>query len=163
MKQLLTLAIAALLVSFTTTGDKKLPNIQVKTLEGQAVNIVDYVGKGKPVVLSFWATWCAPCKKELDIISDMYPDWQEEGVELLAITIDDARQLAKVPGMVASKGWEYTVLSDSKQDLQRALNFQTVPQTFLVDGEGNIVYAHSGYQPGDEIELEDKIFALLEK
>lgn len=163
MKQFLTLAIAALLVSFTTTGDKKLPNVQIKTLEGQAVNIQDYVGKGKPVVLSFWATWCAPCKKELDIISDMYPDWQEEGVELLAITIDDARQLAKVPGMVASKGWEYTVLSDSKQELQRALNFQTVPQTFLVDGEGNIVYAHSGYQPGDEIELEDKIFALLEK
>ena len=163
MKQLLTLALAAILVSFTTPNDKKLPNVQIKTLEGQAVNIQDYVGKGKPVVLSFWATWCAPCKKELDIISDMYPDWQEEGVELLAITIDDARQLAKVPGMVASKGWEYTVLSDSKQELQRALNFQTVPQTFLVDGEGNIVYAHSGYQPGDEIELEDKIFALLEK
>lgn len=163
MKQLLTLALAAFLVSFTTPNDKKLPDIQVKTLEGQAVNIQDYVGKGKPVVLSFWATWCAPCKKELDIIADMYPEWQEEGVELVAVTIDDARQLAKVPGMVASKGWEYTVLSDSKQELQRALNFQTVPQTFLLDGDGSIVYAHSGYQPGDEIELEDKILALLEK
>jgi cytochrome c biogenesis protein CcmG/thiol:disulfide interchange protein DsbE len=130
-------------------------------LEGKTVNIQDYVGKGKPVVFSFWATWCIPCQKELDIIADMYPEWQDKGVELLAITIDDARQLAKVPGMVASKGWEYTVLSDSKQQLQRAMNFQAVPQTFLVDGAGNIVYAHSGYQAGDEIELEDKILDLL--
>lgn len=163
MKYTLLLSLGLMLNSFTTPTDKKLPSIEIKTLEGQQVNIQDYVNKGKPVVLSFWATWCAPCKKELDIISDMYPEWQDQGVELIAITIDDARQLAKVPGMVASKGWEYTVLSDSKQELQRALNFQTVPQTFLIDGEGNIVYAHSGYQPGDELELEDKIYALLEK
>jgi thioredoxin-related protein len=71
--------------------------------------------------------------------------------------------MAKVPGMVGSKGWEYTVLSDSKQTLQQALNFQTIPQTFLVDGEGNIVYTHNGYNPGDEYELEDKIAALMKR
>ncbi|MFT4533814.1 MAG: cytochrome c biogenesis protein CcmG/thiol:disulfide interchange protein DsbE, partial [Saprospiraceae bacterium] len=72
-------------------------------------------------------------------------------------TIDDARGVAKVPAMVAAKGWDYTVLSDSKQELQRALNFQTVPQTFLLNGAGEIVYTHSGYSPGDEFELEEEI------
>jgi len=138
-----------------------LPAIDVKTLGGKTVNIKEYVGKGKITVISFWATWCSPCKKELDAIAEIYPDWQEEyGMELIAVTIDDARSMAKVPGLVETKGWEYTVLADSKQELMKALNFQTVPQTFLLDAEGNIVYTHTGYNPGDEIELEDKIAAL---
>jgi len=150
--------------AFTTTSTfSNLPEVDVKTLDGKTVNIKDYLGEGKLTVMSFWATWCSPCKKELDAIGEIYPDWQEEfDVELIAITIDDARSLAKVPAMVETKGWEYTVLSDVKQDLKRALNFQTVPQTFLIDQEGNIVYTHSGYNPGDEFELEEKIAALVE-
>lgn len=138
-----------------------IPSVDIKTLEGKTVNIQDYVGKGKITVISFWATWCSPCKRELDAIADIYPDWQDDyNVDFLAITIDDARSMAKVPGLVETKGWEYTILADSKRELQKALNFQSVPQTFLVDAEGNIVYTHSGYNPGDEIELEDKIAAL---
>jgi len=68
-----------------------------------------------------------------------------------------------VPGMVESKGWEYTILSDSNQKLQQALNFQTVPQTFVLDATGAISYSHSGYLPGDEYELEDVIKELAEK
>jgi len=145
----------------TTTN--LLPSIDIKTLEGQTVNILDYVGNGKITIISFWATWCSPCKRELDAIAEIYPDWQEEyGVDLLAITIDDARSLAKVPALVETKGWEYTVLSDASRDLQKALNFQTVPQTFLIDQNGGIVYTHTGYNPGDEFELEDKVKALVE-
>lgn len=141
-----------------STDGNTLPSVDIKTLDGKTVNIKDYVGKGKVTVISFWATWCSPCKRELDAIADIYPDWQEDyDVELLAVTIDDARGVAKVPAMVAAKGWDYTVLSDSKQELQRALNFQTVPQTFLLNAEGEIIYSHSGYSPGDEFELEEEI------
>ncbi len=141
-----------------------LPAINVKTMDGKSVNIQELVGNGKITIISFWATWCSPCKRELDAIAEIYPDWQEEyNVELLAVTIDDARGVAKVPAMVASKGWEYEILSDSKQDLQRALNFQTVPQTFLLDGAGEIVYSHSGYTSGDEYELEEQIMKAAGK
>lgn len=164
MKQFLAvLSVFVMLTAFTynnapTTEGNTLPSIDVKTLEGKTVNIQDYVGKGKVTVISFWATWCSPCKRELDAIADIYPDWQDEyDMELLAVTIDDARGVAKVPAMVASKGWDYTILSDSKQDLQRALNFQTVPQTFLLNAAGEIIYTHSGYSPGDEYELEEEI------
>jgi len=141
-----------------------IPSIDVKTLDGKTVNIQEYLGNGKITVISFWATWCSPCKRELDAISEFYEEWQEDyNVELLAITIDDARSLAKVPAMVETKGWEFTVLSDVRQDLKKALNFQTVPQTFLVNGEGEVVYTHSGYNSGDEYELEEKIQALAGK
>lgn len=148
----------------TVTDGNTLPAIDVKTMDGKSVNIQELVGKGKITVISFWATWCSPCKRELDAIADIYPDWQKDlNVELLAVTIDDARGVAKVPAMVASKGWEYTVLSDSKQELQRALNFQTVPQTFLLNAAGEIIYTHSGYTSGDEYELEDEIKKLAGK
>jgi len=157
------LSVFVLLSAFTHTSapvvdGNTMPSVEIKSLDGKTVNIKDFVGKGKVTVISFWATWCSPCKRELDAIAEIYPDWQDEyDVELLAITIDDARGVAKVPAMVAAKGWEYTVLSDSKQELQRALNFQTVPQTFLLNAEGEIIYSHSGYSPGDEYELEEKI------
>lgn len=153
----ITMLIGSAFISF----DKKLPDVNIKTLEGKNVNIQEFGKNGKITILSFWATWCSPCKKELDAIADVYAEWQEEyDVELVAITIDNARGLAKVKPMVKQKQWEYIILSDVKQELQKALNFQTVPQTFVVDQEGNIVYSHTGYVPGDEYELEDLIKKL---
>jgi len=153
--------------SFATAQNsvkKTLPDVSIKNLDGETVNIQKYAQDGKITVISFWATWCHPCKRELDAIADLYPEWQEEyDVELVAITIDDARSMRKVKPMVETKGWEYTVLSDVNEDLKRSLNFQTVPMTFLLDQEGNIVYEHNSYTPGDEYELEDKIKALAEK
>ena len=162
----LTLVVSFLSLSaFTNNGPLSgIPSVDIKTLEGKTVNIQDYIGQGKITVISFWATWCSPCKKELDAISDIYGEWQSEyNMELLAITVDDSRSLTKVPAMIETKGWEFTVLSDSKSDLRKALNFQAVPQTFLLDENGDIVYSHSGYTPGDEFELEEKIKALATK
>ncbi len=151
----------ALLFSFTLQAQSSLPDVNIKTLDGQTINIQEYANNGKITVLSFWATWCSPCKRELDAIADYYEEWQEDlDMELVAITIDNARNLPKVKPMVETKGWEYTILSDANEDLKRALNFQTVPMTFLIDQDGEIVYTHSGYNPGDEFELEDKIKEL---
>lgn len=142
-------------------AQKTLPSVEVKTLDGKSINIQEFGKKGKITVLSFWATWCAPCKKELDAIAEVYEDWKKNyDVEVIAITIDDARALPKVKPMVEQKGWQYTILSDANQDLQRALNVPSVPQSFLLDTKGNIVYSHSGYVAGDEDELEEKIKEL---
>jgi len=156
---IITLLAFTMLTAFT--GDKKFPAASVKTLDGKTVNVQDYIGKGNPVIVSFWASWCSPCKRELDAMTEIFPEWKENyKVELLAITIDDSRGLAKVPGIVTSKSWPFTVLADTKQELQQSLGFQTVPETFLLDGAGNIVYTHSGYNAGDEFELEEKLKEL---
>ena len=155
------LVVSFLIGTAFSPPDKKLPDVNVKTLEGKTVNIQDFANNGKITIISFWATWCSPCKKELDAIADLYKEWQDEyNVELVAITIDNARGLAKVKPMVNQKQWDYIILSDVKQELQKALNFQTVPQTFVLDLEGNIVFSHTGYVPGDEYELEDVIKKL---
>lgn len=150
---------------FSAQGQQKnIPDVEVKTLEGQSVNMKDFGDNGKITVISFWATWCAPCKKELDAIADVYADWQDDyNMELVAVSIDTRRAAATIPALVSSKGWEYTILSGKQTALMSAFNFQTIPQTFLVDQEGNIVYHHNGYIPGDEYELEDKIKELAKK
>ena len=154
----LTLAIlfcAAMTFGFKSDDTKKLPNITISDLQGKPVNIVDAAGSDQITVLSFWATWCSPCKRELDAISELYPEWKDAyNVQLIAISIDNARMMAQVKPIIEEKGWEFRVLMDSKQELQHALEFQAIPQTFVIDKSGNIIYQHEGYTPGDEFELE---------
>lgn len=144
---------------------KPLPATPVKTMSGKSVNLIDYVGSaekpGKITVISLWATWCVNCLLELDAIAEVYEEWQEDyDMQLIAITIDTRRQLAKAGPLAESRAWEYIILSDANQELKNVLNFQSIPYTLLVDEKGNIVYVHSGYSSGDEYELEDKIKEL---
>lgn len=146
------------LLSAGAIAQNKLPDATIKTLDGQSVKLDEVVKKDKITVLNFWATWCNPCKKELDIIKDLYPEWKEKyDVEFIAISIDDTRQVRRVKPLVAQKGWKYSIYTDEKGDLMRSLNFQTIPQTFLLDKNKNIIYSHNGYIAGDEFELEEQI------
>jgi thiol-disulfide isomerase/thioredoxin len=159
----LNLLIFFLFLSLLSFAQEKLPNVVLKDINGKAVNLSEIKNDGKPFVINFWATWCAPCKRELNTISDLYEDWQTEtGVKIYAISIDDQRTVDKVKPYVSAQGWEYEVLLDTNGDLKRALGVNNVPFTFLVDGKGNIVWKHNNYNPGDENELYEKIEKLSE-
>ncbi len=161
-KTFLLLAFTAL-TAVAFAQNKTLPSVSVKTLEGQSINVQELGKTGHITVISFWATWCSPCKKEMDAVKDYYDEWQEKyGLEFVAVSIDDARSAAKIPAMVQEKGWPYRILLDANQDFKNAANIVTVPHTFLLDAQGNIVFEHSGYTPGDELELEEQI-KLLKK
>ena len=141
------------LVSISAISQNELPNIDVKTVDGKNVNIKEIADKDNVVIISLWATWCLPCIKELDAISEVYEDWQEEtNVELIAVSVDNSRTVKRVKPLINGKGWEYTVLLDSNNDLKNALGAATVPLTLLVK-DNKIVFRHSGYNPGAEIEL----------
>ena len=143
---------------------KTLPDIEVKDINGDKVNVSDFGKNGKITILNFWATWCGPCKLELNNIADVYEEWVEDyNVELVAISIDDSRNTAKVKSFVNAQGWDFQVLLDSNQDIKRAFNFQAPPYTVLTDASGSIIQVHQGYRNGDEYLLEDKIKEIFNK
>ena len=132
----------------------------MEDLKGKKVNLKEYIAdKEKVTVISFWATWCKPCKEELDnIAADYYDDWVDTyDIAFLAISMDNSRTQSKVPGIVDTKGWEYDILCNPENTAFQSLGFNSVPFTLLIDQKGNIVYKHSGYKSGDEEDLEAAI------
>lgn len=156
MKYLLILAL--LITSDVIAQSKTLPSHELTGMDGKRVDISQLHADGKIIILDFWATWCIPCKKSLTNIAALYPEWQKKyNVELIAVSLDDARNVSKVKASVDGARWPYTVLLDPNQDTKRLLNFQNIPYTILLDQTGQIVYIHQGYVDGDEYLLEDHI------
>ena len=146
--------IFTLSMSFSTDSKRSISIVDVKTLDGKMVSTATFNNDGKPMIISFWATWCKPCIQELNTIAEVYEDWQEEtGVKIIAISIDNSRTANGVLPMVNGKDWEYEVYLDENADFKRSMGVSNVPHTFLVDGEGKIVWEHTTFQPGDELEL----------
>ena len=155
MKKLLFSFLAiACSTSICFSQTRTLPSINVKTLEGSKFNINQLSNNVDPIVISFWATWCKPCKKELNNIAEVYDDWRDEtNVKVVAISIDDSRSMSKVNPYVNASDWDYEIYLDSNSDLKRAMGVSTVPHTFLLNGKNEIVWQHKGYIDGDEFEL----------
>lgn len=149
------------LLAATLAVSAQLPQVQIKDTKGRAVNAATLSNDGKPFVISFFATWCKPCLRELRAISEVYDDWRDEtGIKLYLVSIDDAQNTSKVKPLVDAEGWDYDVLLDPNSDFFRAMGLQTVPHVMVVDGNGKIVHTHSGYTDGAETELIDIIRGL---
>ena len=140
---------------------QKLPSVKLKTMKGLPFTSDSIANQGKPIIISFWATWCKPCIRELSAIAEVYDDWVgETGVKLYAISIDDARSTSLVGPLINGKGWEYEVLLDQNSDFKRAMNVGPIPHTFLLDGSGKVVYQHTSFATGDELGLIEMVRKL---
>ena len=149
-----------LVYSQTETAKKGrgLPAVDIKTMEGEPFNTSQISNDGKPIILSFWALWCKPCIRELNTIAEVYDDWVDEtGVKLVAVSIDDTRSSSQVVTFANGNAWDYEILLDPNGDFKREMNVNLIPHTFLLDGDGNIVWQHTSFSEGSELELIEKV------
>lgn len=163
MKKLL-FAAAALLMTIGVNA-QDLPKTQIKDLNtGKKVEFNSVVEKGKVTVISFWATWCIPCKKEIKNISAAIPNWKKEvDFNYVTISIDEARAEGIARTYAISQGWAFPYYIDPNSDLKRSLNFQNVPFTLIVDKNGKVAFSHIGYEEGGEAEILKKVKELAAK
>ena len=148
----------ALLISATAFA--QVPSVTVENAKGEAFNTKSLLDEGTPMIVSFWSTSCKPCIRELDAVYDALPDWLDEvEFRVVAVSTDDSRLLAKAKSFAEGRGWgeEYTLLFDKNQDFMRAMNVSVVPHVFVIDGKGKVVYSHTSYVPGNELELFEAI------
>lgn len=158
------IALALVCFGITANAQKTFPTPQLKTVDHQSVNLSDKIGQGKITVVAVWATWCQPCHVELDHMKKYLNKWQDElGVQVLAVSIDQRHMVNRISPLVSRKGWEYDILVDSNSALQSTLGFKSIPQMYIVNGEGKIVKEFSGYTSGREHEVDRVLTKMVSK
>ena len=110
------------------------PDFQLQNLDGQAVSLSDF--RGKPVLVNFWASWCPPCRSEMPYIQEIYEEWSDKGLLVLAINIGESS--SKAEEFMQSYNLSFTVLLDTKQDVAQRYNITGIPTTFFIDKDGII-------------------------
>lgn len=134
----------------------------LRNVDGQPTTLSSL--KGKVVVLSFWATWCGPCKEEMPHLDKMYKELKDRGLVVLSISADDARTASQVKPFIMRSGYTFPVLLDKDSAVITTYNAQkTLPFTVVIDKQQQVAHVHSGFNPGDEAQLRAKVLELLAK
>ena len=150
------------LFAFVFTHAQGLPDTQIKDVNsGKKLPFNETIEKGKVTLISFWATWCVPCKKEIKNISLKLPSWKKEAdFNYITISIDEPRAEGLVRTYAISQGWSFPYYLDANSDLKRSLSFQNVPFIMIIDKNGKVAFTHTGYEEGGEAEVFAKIKEL---
>jgi thiol-disulfide isomerase/thioredoxin len=165
MKRIISIIAVLFIAIGLHAQEANLPDTQIKDVtSGKAIAFNQTIEKGKITVVSFWATWCVPCKKEIKNIMLQLPAWQKEAdFNFITVSVDESRAEGLVRSYAISQGWKFPSYIDVNSDLMRSLNFQSCPYTIIIDQNGKVVFTHSGYEEGGEADVFAKVKELAKK
>ena len=140
--------------------DIMLPDLSVRLLDGKQVRLSALLEEG-PLLVSFWATWCAPCKKEMIFLEKFHQKYNENSFRVLAISTDSPKSMSKVKSYIRAKKHTFLVGIDPNQDIAKKMNALLMPTTLILNKDRKVSWYHQGFIPGDEKEIEAQIRAVL--
>ena len=139
---------------------KPAPDFKLKNIQGETIQLSEF--KGKVVLINFWATWCAPCKKEMVHLDEFEKKYTDKGFSVLAISVDSQKSISQVRSYIRAKKYSFDVFLDPNSQVLKKLNGNLMPTDILIGQDGTILWRHNGYLPGDEKEIEAEIKAALQ-
>ncbi len=132
---------------------QNVKQVELNDVKGDLFILKDHLNHDATVV-TFWATWCLPCQKEHPALEKIKKKYGDKDIQIIAISLDSPRSLAKVKKYVRTRRYDFVFLVDPNGEVSQKLLVTDIPFTMLVDKKGKVVFTHSGYRKGDESELE---------
>ena len=163
LPMLLLLSVLLITPAVAGEGGGAPPDFTLTSTTGESFTLSNHVGK-EVVVLSFWATWCAPCADEMKQLQAMHGKYAKDGLTVIGVNVESAGTLDKVKTTIAERGVTYPILLDHDTAVFKQFNAKrNLPFFMIVGKDGQIASKHAGFKAGDEVALEAEIKALLAK
>lgn len=154
------LSVFAALALSTSAFAAEASGFTLPSIDNQKVSLADF--EDQVVLMSFWATWCGPCKEEMPHLDKLYKENKDKGFTVLSISTDDARSASRVKPFIRKNQYTFPVLLDRESKVISQYNpAKTLPYTVIID-KGEIVHTMSGFNPGDDEKVEALVLGLLQ-
>jgi len=148
-------AALVLLISISVIQAQE-PYFRLKDIDNQWKEYNDLKGSSLTVI-DFWATWCQPCIRSIPLLNDMANEFADQGVRFIGVSIDGTRNQSKIGPFIQSMGVSYPILRDLDSELMSDLGVTAVPTLLIYGAEGDQLFFHEGFRPGDEIMIRQHI------
>lgn len=140
--------------------DGPVPEYSAPVLDGDTVTLASL--RGDAVLLNVWATWCAPCRDEMPELQALHERYQDRGLRVIGVSVDDAGSVRAVREFVNEMGITFAILHDAQDLVSRRFRLHGVPETFLIDRSGTLRYRWTGRFEPFEPDALARIEAALE-
>jgi thiol-disulfide isomerase/thioredoxin len=143
----------------TPATDQPMPDLTLRPMSGRGTIRLASL-KGKVVLLDLWASWCAPCREELPLLDDLSRRLKGEGVEIIAVSVDEDRAAADELVRLRPR-WHLTMAHDPAA--AERLNPPAMPSSYIIDARGRLQQVNAGFEPGDIARIEARLRALASR
>ncbi|WP_347332699.1 TlpA family protein disulfide reductase [Marinimicrobium locisalis] len=157
MKLVRILLLATLGFTAMAAHAEKAPDFTLKSESGENIRLEEQ--RGKVVMINFWASWCAPCRKEMPLLDELYDRYKDAGFTLFGVNVEQDPEAAKK--FLENVGVSFPILYDPESDVSRTYQVSAMPTTVMVDRDGEVRYVNRGYKEGDEEKYRKQIRELI--